>query len=215
MSVAPLQFLLIVFAGWVNRRQVEILAYLREENRVLREQLGDRRMRFTDAQRRRLAAKGRVLGRRVLEQLAGLVPPDTILRWYRELIAKKYDGTAQRKGSSRGTTASPQRLVLRFATENPSWGYTRIRGALRNLGHELGRNTINEFWRRTGAHDLDPRWERQARYLELSAVDGQRGRSIKCNRRFSRRAHLRRPLPITRCLLWHANTPGRARRSIS
>ncbi|HEX3475309.1 MAG TPA: tyrosine-type recombinase/integrase [Kofleriaceae bacterium] len=98
MSVAPLQFLLLVFAGWVNRRQVDILEYLQEENRVLREQLGDRHLRFSDAQRRRLAAKGRAIGRRALEQLAGLVTPDTILRWYRELIAKKYDGTAQREG---------------------------------------------------------------------------------------------------------------------
>jgi hypothetical protein len=61
MPLAPLQFLLLVFAGWVNRRQVESLAYLQEENRVLREQLGDRRLRFTNAQRRRLAVKGRVL----------------------------------------------------------------------------------------------------------------------------------------------------------
>jgi hypothetical protein len=91
MSVAPLQFLLLVFAGWVNRRQVELLEYLREENRILREQLGGRRLRFTDAQRRRLATKGQALGRRVLQQLAGLVTPDTILRWYRELIANKYD----------------------------------------------------------------------------------------------------------------------------
>src|SRR6185503_13707509 len=75
MAVAPLQFLLLVFAGWVNRRQVEILEYLQEENRVLREQLGDRRLRFTDAQRRRLAVKGRVLGRCVLEQLAALSHP--------------------------------------------------------------------------------------------------------------------------------------------
>src|SRR3954464_14299829 len=157
MSVAPLQFLLIVFAGWVNRRQVEILAYIREENRVLRAQLGDRRVRFTDAQRRRLAAKGRVLGRRVLEQLAGLVTPDTILRWYRELIAKKYDGTAQRTGSSRSTTASPQRLVVRFATENPNWGYTRICGALRNLGHELGRNTIKRI---LAEHGVEPALKR-------------------------------------------------------
>src|SRR5678816_3231691 len=153
MSVAPLQFLLLVFAGWVNRRQVEILEYLQAENRVLREQLGDRRLRFTDAQRRRLAVKGRVLGRRVLEQLAGLVTPDTILRWYRELIAKKYDSTAQRERSGRGMTASPQRLVVRFATENPSWGYTRIRGALRNLGHELGRNTIKRI---LSEHGLEP-----------------------------------------------------------
>src|ERR1044071_8103858 len=70
MSVGPLQFLLLVFAGWVNRRQVEVVEYLQEENRILREQLGDRRLRFTDSQRRRLAAKGRAIGRRALEQLA-------------------------------------------------------------------------------------------------------------------------------------------------
>jgi len=145
MSAAPLQFLLLVFAGWVNRRQREVVEYLQEEYRVLREQLGDRRLRFTDDQRRRLAAKGRALGRRVLNQLGGLVTPDTILRWYRELIVKKYDGTSQREGGRRGTATSLQRLVVQFATENPSWGYTRIRGALRNLGHELGRNTIKRI----------------------------------------------------------------------
>src|SRR5882672_10665652 len=153
MSGAPLQFLLLVFAGWVNRRQREVVEYLQEENRVLREQLGDRRLRFTDDQRRRLAAKGRALGRRVLNQLGGLVTPDTILRWYRELIAKKYDGTARRNGSKRGTTASPQQLVVRFATENPSWGYTRLQGALRNLGHALGRNTVKRI---LAEHGLEP-----------------------------------------------------------
>src|ERR1700704_6765276 len=122
MSVAPLQFLLLVFAGWVNRRQVEILEYLQEENRVLREQLGDRRLRFTDAQRRRLAAKGRALGRRVLDQLGGLVTPDTILRWYRELIANKYDGAARRGSGRSGTAASLQRLVVQFATETRAGG---------------------------------------------------------------------------------------------
>jgi len=115
MSVAPLQFLLLVFAGWVNRCQLEIVEYLREENRVLREHLGDRRLRFTDAQRRRLATKGKALGRRALEQLAGLVTPDTILRWYHELVAKKYDGTARRGGRRPGTTASLQCLVVQFA----------------------------------------------------------------------------------------------------
>jgi hypothetical protein len=139
MSVAPLQFLLLTFAGWMNRHQAEVVAYLQEENRVLRDQLGGRRLRFTDAQRRRLAAKGRLVGRRALKQLAGLVTPDTILSWYRELIAKKYDGTAERQGGRPGTATSLQRLVVQFATENPSCGYTRIRGAPRNLGHELGR----------------------------------------------------------------------------
>ncbi|HET9626388.1 MAG TPA: hypothetical protein VFP84_33735, partial [Kofleriaceae bacterium] len=150
---APLQFLLLVFAGWVNRHQAEVVVYLQEENRVLREQLGDRRLRFTNAQRRRLAVKGRAIGRRTLEQLGGLVTPDTILRWYRELIAKKYDGTAQRRGGSPGTATSLQHLVVQFATENPSWGYTRIRGALRNLGHDLGRNTIKRI---LSKHGVEP-----------------------------------------------------------
>lgn len=72
-----------------SKSQCEVVEYLQEENRVLREQLGARRLRFTDSQRRRLAAKGRALGRRVLAQLGVLVTPDTILRWYRELITKK------------------------------------------------------------------------------------------------------------------------------
>jgi hypothetical protein len=83
MSAAPLQFLLITFAGWVNQRQLAMIDYLKAENLVLRQQLGGRKPRFTDDQRRRLAVKGRVLGHRVLEELAGLVTPETILRWYR------------------------------------------------------------------------------------------------------------------------------------
>ena len=71
--------------------------------------------------------------------------PDTILRWYRELIAKKYDGSSRRQGGRRCAPASLHRLVVRFATENPTWGYTRIRGALRNLGHDVGRNTIKRI----------------------------------------------------------------------
>ena len=78
MPVAPLQFLFLVFAAWMNRRQCEIIEYPQKENRVLREQLGGRRLRFTNAQCRRLATKGKALGRRTLEQLAGLVTPDTI-----------------------------------------------------------------------------------------------------------------------------------------
>ena len=153
MSTAPLQFLLMLFAGWVNRRQLDMIDYLKAENRVLREQLGGGRLRFTDDQRRRLAMKGRVLGRRALDGIAGLVTPDTILRWYRELIAARYDGTA-RRGAGRPGTASPLRgLVVRFATENPTWGYTRIRDVLGALGHVLARNTIKRILRE---HGLEP-----------------------------------------------------------
>jgi hypothetical protein len=73
--------------GWIHSRQLEVIDFLREENRVLREQLGGRRLRFTDDQRRRLAVKGRIVGRRRLGEFAGVVTPDTILRWYRELVA--------------------------------------------------------------------------------------------------------------------------------
>jgi hypothetical protein len=147
MSTAPLQFLLMLFAGWVNRRQLDMIDYLKEKDRVLREQLAGGKLRFTDEQRRRLAVKGRVLGRRALAGLAGLVTPDTILSWYRELIAAKYDGTA-RRGLGRPGTAAPLRdLLLKVRLGEPELGlHSRIRGALRNLGHALGRNTI----KRTG-----------------------------------------------------------------
>ncbi len=61
-NVNPFQFLVIVLAGWLNQRQQNVIEYLREENRVLREQLGDRRLRFTDDQRRRLAVRAKGLG---------------------------------------------------------------------------------------------------------------------------------------------------------
>jgi len=97
MSAAPLQFLLLLFSGWVNRRQQAVIDYLVQENRVLREQLRGRRLRFTDDQRRRLARKGRLLARRVLENLDTVVTLNTILRWYRELVAKKYDSSRRRR----------------------------------------------------------------------------------------------------------------------
>ena len=65
----PLQILLIVLAGWVNRRQLDVIEYLQEENRVLKERLGGRRLRFTDAERRRLARKAQALGRKGLNEL--------------------------------------------------------------------------------------------------------------------------------------------------
>jgi hypothetical protein len=71
-----LQFLVLTIAGWVNRRQEDLIDYLREENRVLSEQLGPRPLRLTDAQRRRLAVRGKQLGRRALMQVAGVVTPD-------------------------------------------------------------------------------------------------------------------------------------------
>ena len=78
----PLQLLLVMFAGWVKRHQLDLIAYLQEENRVLTERLGGRRIRFTDTERCRLARKAHTLGRKVLNELHTLVTPDTLLRWY-------------------------------------------------------------------------------------------------------------------------------------
>src|SRR4029450_10645778 len=89
----PLAFCLLLFSGWGNRHQQAVIEYLLEENRVLRTVNGARRLRLTDDQRRRLAVKGHVLDRRHLAAAAGIVTPDTILRWYRRLVATKYNGS--------------------------------------------------------------------------------------------------------------------------
>jgi hypothetical protein len=86
--------MLIAVSGWMNHRQQLVIDYLREENRVLREQLGGRRVRLDDNQRRRLAVKAKALGRKALAEIATIVTPETLLAWHRKLIAQKYDGTA-------------------------------------------------------------------------------------------------------------------------
>jgi len=104
-----------------------VIEYLVEENRVLREQIGDRMPQLTDDQRRRLAAKGQVLGRRALAEVATIVTPDTILRWYRRLIAAKWTFASRRTGRP-GVMKEIRALIVRFAEENPRWGYCRIQG---------------------------------------------------------------------------------------
>jgi putative transposase len=90
-ALDPFRFVLIALAGWMNQRQLQAINYLREENRVLREQLGGRRLRLNDDQGRRLAAKANGLGRKLLSELATIVTPETLLGWHRKLIAQKYD----------------------------------------------------------------------------------------------------------------------------
>ena len=129
-------------AGWIHGRQQLAIGYLQAENRVLRERLGTGRLRFTDAERRLLAEKGEGLGRTMLAELATLATPETILRWYRRLIAAKYDGSKTRRSPGRPPTASDvTKQLLTMARERPSWGYTRLRGAMRDLGFDVARST--------------------------------------------------------------------------
>jgi putative transposase len=122
----PFRFLLLTLAGWINQHQVQMMEYLREENRVLREQLGDRRLRFHDDQRRRLAARAQGLGRKLLADVATLVTPEMLLAWHRKLIALKYDGSPKRGPGRPRTAGEIEALVVRLAEENRDWGYRRI-----------------------------------------------------------------------------------------
>jgi putative transposase len=134
----PFQLLLVIFAGWVNRHQLDVIEYLQEENRVLKKRLGGRRIRLADAERWRLARKAHTLGRKGLNELHTLVTPDTLLRWYREMVACKWN-YSHRQGPGRPRVMQTiVNLVLRMALENRSWGYTRIQGAMANLGHDVG-----------------------------------------------------------------------------
>ena len=134
-SFAPLQFLVLIFAGWINRRQLAVIEYLQEENRVLKERLGSQRNRISDSERSRLARKARALGRKALSELETLVTPNTLLRWYRELVAQKWNYSRRRGPGRPRVMKTIVDLIVRMAIDNPSWGYTRIRGALANLGY--------------------------------------------------------------------------------
>ena len=125
----PFRFLLIALSGWMNQQQLQLIDYLREENRVLREQLGQKRLRFNDDQRRRLAAKAKGLGRKVLREVATIVTPETLLAWHRGLIAQKYDGSGKRSRGRPRKSEEIEDLVVRLAEENRGWGYRRILGS--------------------------------------------------------------------------------------
>jgi len=144
-----LQVLIAMIAGWLQRHQQQVIAYLQEENRVLKAQLGDRRLRLTDTERRWLAALAHPLGRQRLKEMATIATPDTLLRWYKRLIAQKFDGSQQRRQLGRPRVEEEvEQLVGRMAAENPTWGYRRIQGALANVGHRIDKLTVRTILRR-------------------------------------------------------------------
>jgi len=148
-----MQFLVVVLAAWLARQQEAFIEYLKAENRILKARLGRRRLIFTDAERRLLARHAKAVGRKKLYELDPIVSPDTLLRWHRQLIAMKW--TFVRRGPGRPRVMETiQGLVVRMASENPRWGYTRIQGALSNLGHKVARGTIANILKRQGGSSL-------------------------------------------------------------
>ena len=120
--------------GTVDQELLLRNEYLAAENRILRTQIKGRLL-LSDAEKATLAEIGHRLGRKALEELSAVAKPDTLLAWYRKLIANKFDGSKFRKSWGRPRV---DELVVRMAKENPGWGYDRIVGAIANLGLQLG-----------------------------------------------------------------------------
>ena len=162
----------------MNRHQQDIIEYLQEENRVRLEQLGGKPRRCTEAQRIRLARKAKLLGRRRLGQLATLVTPDTLLRWFRALVAKKWTFPRTNPVGRPPVDPELERLVIKLIQENPTWGSNRIVGALDNLGFRISDSTVDNIRHRNGLEPAPVRgkatsWHRflQAHWETLIAAD--------------------------------------------
>jgi hypothetical protein len=139
---------------WLQRHQQRVTTYLQEENCVLKAQLRGRLLRLTDTERRRLTTLVHSLGRKRLKELTTIATPDTLLRWYKRLIAQKYDGSGHRPKLGRpGVAQEIEQLVVRMAEEHATWGYRWIQGALANLGHPIDAITVRNVIRR---HHMEP-----------------------------------------------------------
>ena len=142
--------LLAFVTGLVNQRLLLQCEYLVAENRILRSHLSGR-LRLSDPERSTLAQIAKRLGRKHLSEVACIAKPDTILAWYRRLIARKFDGSKRRTYPGRPRIDSAtEALIVRMARENSTWGYDRIAGALANLGHHSSDQSIANILRRHG-----------------------------------------------------------------
>jgi putative transposase len=158
---APLQFIIAMFAYALNARMERKMDYLQEEVRALKEALaaatGKTRIELNAEQRRRLALKGKELTAEERRACCQIVRPETILAWFRQLAAKKYDSSTVPKVGRPGHAADVRELVLELARGNPGWGYTRIRDALRGLKIAVGRTTVATMLAKAG---IEPAPER-------------------------------------------------------
>jgi hypothetical protein len=150
----------VALAGWGNLHQQQLIEFQDDQIQMLLHRLGKRRFLLTDDERRRMAVKGKVLGRKTLQQITTIVTPDTILRWHRHLIAQKWDHSdrRQKKPGRPPTSEEITQLVLQMARENPRGGYDRIVGALAHLGHQISDQTVGNILK---AHGIEPAPQRK------------------------------------------------------
>ena len=150
MRENPWARLLAYVTGLINQELLLKNEYLTAENRILRAHLPPR-LRLSDPERSTLAEVGKRLGRKALAQVACVAQPDTILAWYRRLIAKKFDGSKHRRYPGRPPIEPKlQELIITMARENSGWGYDRIVGALANLGYTISDQTVGNVLKRHG-----------------------------------------------------------------
>jgi putative transposase len=143
-----LTLLLASMVCWLERQAALQIEYLKAENRALRSRIGRGRILFTDPERRTLGALAKEIGINALRELDPLVSPATLLRWHRELVAQKWTFLERLRPGRPRTAIDIEQLIVRIAHENPSWGYTRICGALLNLDVKVGRGTIRRILKR-------------------------------------------------------------------
>jgi putative transposase len=142
--------ILAYVSGTVDQELLARNEYLAAENRILKAQLNGR-LKLSDAERGVLGEIGHRLGRKALADVATVARPDTILGWYRKLVARKFDGSKARRGPGRPRIKREiQQLIIPMASENRTWGYDRIAGALANLGYAISDQTVGNVLRRHG-----------------------------------------------------------------
>src|SRR5450755_3152102 len=149
----PWKKLLACVAGQIDEALYQKLQFVLQENRVYRALLARHspHWRLQDAERKVLAEKGKPLGK-LLAQVITIVQPETLLKWHRRLVAKKWDFSARRaKSVGRAPVdAAVGKLIVQLAKDNTGWGYDRIAGALANLGHQVSDQTVGNILRRMG-----------------------------------------------------------------
>jgi putative transposase len=142
--------ILAYITGAVDQELLLRNEYLAAENRILKAKLQGR-LRLSDAERVTLGEIGHRLGRKALGEVATTALPDTILGWYRRLVARKFDGSRARRSPGRPPIGKEiEELIVRMAKENRSWGYDPIVGTLANLGHKVSDQTVGNILRRHG-----------------------------------------------------------------
>ncbi|MBT4288433.1 MAG: transposase [Deltaproteobacteria bacterium] len=141
---------LAIVSGHVEEELLIRNEYLAAENQILKSKL-EKPVRFNDNERIKLSKIGKRLGLKALKEISCIVKPETIMEWFRKLVAKKFDGSPYRKSHGRPSINHElERLIIQFAKENPGWGYDRIVGALSNLGHKVSDQTVGNVLKRNG-----------------------------------------------------------------